>query len=101
MELVIDSYENRQLVYRFDHCLTRIDEDSLNYQNDPLFTSIINNESPMLDSLFMPDSLSPVIDEGLADYAILIPLDRNGNSRLDDAAPDLGAYEWIGSAVEK
>ena len=99
MELVLDSYDDRQLVYRFDHCLTRIDEDSLDYQTDPLFTSIINNENPMLDSLFMPDSLSPVIDEGLSDYAILLPLDRNGNSRLDDAAPDLGAYEWIGSAV--
>jgi hypothetical protein len=99
MELVLDSYEDRQLVYRFDHCLTRIIEDSLDYQADPLFTSIINNENPLLDSLFMPDSLSPVIDRGLSDYAILLPLDRNGNSRLDDAAPDLGAYEWIGSAA--
>jgi hypothetical protein len=101
MELVIDSYDDRQLVYMFDHCLTRIDEDSLDYSSDPLFTSIINNESPMLDSLFMPDSLSPVIDAGLADHAVLIPLDLNGNSRLEDDAPDLGAIEWVGSAGEK
>jgi hypothetical protein len=84
----------------FDHCLTRIDEDSLDYSSDPLFTSIINNESPMLDSLFMPDSLSPVIDAGLADYAVLFPLDLNGNSRLEDDAPDLGAVEWVGSGGE-
>jgi len=24
------------------------------------------------------------------------PFDLNGNSRLDDDAPDLGAYEWMG-----
>lgn len=94
MELVIDSYEDQQLVYRFDHCLTRIDEDSLDYGSDPLFSSILNNENPMLDSLYMPDSLSPVIDAGLPGHAVLVPLDLNGNSRLDDEAPDLGAFEW-------
>jgi hypothetical protein len=104
MELVIDSYEDRQLVYRFDHCLTRIDEDSLDYMADPLFSNILNNENPLLDSIpysYQPDSLSPVIDAGLADHAILVPLDLNGNSRLDDEAPDLGAYEWVGTVPGK
>ncbi|MEN8229875.1 MAG: choice-of-anchor Q domain-containing protein [Bacteroidota bacterium] len=98
MELVIDSYEERQLNYRFDHCLTRIDEDSLDYQEDPLFTAIINNENPMLDSVpynFELDSLSPAIDAGLPAYAVEIPFDMNGNNRLGDEAPDLGAFEWI------
>ena len=94
MELVIDSYDDRKLVYSFDHCLTRIDEDSLDYRSDPLFSNILNNENPMLDSLYMPDSLSPVIDAGLAGHAVLLPLDLYGNSRLEDAAPDLGAVEW-------
>jgi hypothetical protein len=101
MELVIDSYQDRQLKYRFDHCLTRIDEDSLDYLSDPLFTDIINNENPMLDSVpfsFEPDSLSPVIDAGWPGHAVLIPLDLNGNNRLGDDAPDLGAYEWVGGA---
>jgi hypothetical protein len=101
MELVMDSYEGKQLAHRFDHCLTRIDEDSLDYNSDPLFTSIINNENPLLDSIFIPDSLSPVINAGLPGYAIMIPLDRNGNSRLEDGAPDLGAYEWIGSGIQE
>jgi len=104
MELVIDSYEERKLVYRFDHCLTRIDEDSLDYLADPLFSNILNNLDPMLDSIpynYQPDSLSPVIDAGLADHALPVPLDLNGNSRLDNAAPDLGAYEWVGSIPEK
>ena len=68
MELVIDSYDKRQLNYLFDHCLTRLDEDSLDISGDPFFINIINNEDPLLDSIpysFEPDSLSPVIDAGL------------------------------------
>lgn len=99
MELVIDSYDDHQLNYRFDHCLTRIDEDSLDYLKDPLFSSIINNENPLLDSVpysFELDSLSPAIDAGLPAYAVEIPFDFNGNNRLGDGTPDLGAFEWIG-----
>jgi len=98
MELVIDSYEDRQLNYRFDHCLTRIDEDSLDYLADPLFTSIINNENPLLDSVpvrYELDTLSPAIDAGLHAHAVEIPFDLNGNNRLGDDAPDLGAFERI------
>jgi len=98
MELVIDSYEDEQLVYRFDHCLTRIDEKKYDYLSDPLFTNIINNENPLLDSIpysYELDTLSPAIDAGLQDHAIKFPMDLNGNSRLEDEAPDLGAYERI------
>ncbi|MCK4747241.1 MAG: hypothetical protein KAT15_09405, partial [Bacteroidales bacterium] len=99
MELVIDSYDGSQLNYRFDHCLTKIDEDSLDYLSDPLFSDILNNRNPLLldtiPHLFHLDSLSPAIDAGLPAHAIELPFDMNGNSRLDDAAPDLGAYERI------
>ena len=98
MELAIDSYDGSSLNYRFDHCLTRIDTDSLDYESDPLFTDIINNENPLLDSvpvLYTPDTLSPVIDAGFPAHAVGVPFDLNGNNRLDDDAPDLGAYEWI------
>ena len=101
MELLIDSYNNLQLSYQFDYCLTRIHEDSLSYLDDPLFTNIINNEDPLFDSIpvvYELDSLSPAIDAGLPAHATEFPLDLNGNSRLDDAAPDMGAYEWIGGA---
>ena len=101
MELLIDSYNNLQLNYQFDYCLTRIPEDSLSYLDDPLFTNIINNEDPLFDSIpvvYELDSLSPAIDAGLPAHATEFPLDLNGNSRLDDAAPDMGAYEWIGGA---
>ena len=99
MELVIDSYEDLQLNYRFDHCLTRIDEDSIDYLADPLFSNILNNQNPMLvdtiPHLFHLDSLSLAIDAGLLGYAVELPFDLNGNNRLDDDAPDLGAFERI------
>ena len=101
MELLIESYDKLQLNYLFDYCLARIDEDSVSYLEDPLITSCIFNEEPLFDSIpviYELDSLSPAIDAGLPAHAIEFPLDLNGNSRLDDAAPDMGAYEWIGGA---
>ena len=98
MELIIDSYEDQQLNYRFDHCLTRIDESKFDYLEDPLFTNIINNQDPLLDSVphsFELDTLSPAMDAGLLDYATAFPFDLKGISRLEDEAPDLGAYERI------
>jgi len=43
---------------------------------------------------FMPDSISPV--RGIADptVAAQFPLDLNGNNRMIDNKPDLGAYQW-------
>ena len=99
MELLIDSYNNLQLNYLFDHCLTRIDTDSLDYTADPLFSNIINNENPLFDSIpvvYELDTLSPAIDAGLPAHAVEVPFDLNGNSRLDDDAPDVGALERIG-----
>ena len=97
-ELVIDSYDGSPMNYRFDHCLTRIDVDSLDYTKDTLFSDIINNENPLLDSVpvfYSLDTLSPAIDAGLPAHAIGIPFDFDGNNRLGDEAPDLGAYERI------
>jgi len=99
MELLIESYNNLQMNYLFDYCLTRIHEDSLSYLEDPLFTNIINNEEPLFDSIpvvYELDSLSPAINAGFPAHSTEFPLDLNGNSRLDDTAPDMGAYEWIG-----
>jgi len=98
MELVIDSYDDRQMNYMFDYCLTKIDTDSIDYTSDPLFSNIINNQDPRLVSVpdtFSLDSVSPAINAGLASYAVGTPFDFEGKNRLDDEAPDLGAFEWI------
>lgn len=97
-ELLIDSYTGEALNYRFDYCLTRINEDSLDYTLDPLFTNIINDENPLFDSVpvsYALDTLSPAIDAGSDSYAIDFPFDLEGVNRLDDAAPDLGALERV------
>jgi len=97
-ELVFDSYDGSPLTYRFDHCLMKIDTDSIDYLSDPLFSNIINGEEPRLDSVpvrYGPDTLSPVIDAGLDDHAIGVPFDLFGNDRLADDAPDLGAIERV------
>ena len=99
-ELLIESYDGLQLNYLFDHCLTSIHEDSLRYLEDSLITNLINNQNPLFDSIpvsYALDSLSPAIDAGLPAHASEIPLDLNGNSRLDDDGPDLGAIERIGT----
>jgi len=97
-ELVLDSYNGSQMNYLFDHCLTKIDREEYDYTTDPKFVFTINNYDPKLDSVpwsYQPDTLSPVIDAGLIDWAIQVPFDLNGESRVSDAAPDIGAYERI------
>ena len=52
----------------------------------------------MLDSIpvrYSLDTLSPAIDFGFPAHAIEVPFDFDGNNRLDDEAPDLGAFERI------
>jgi len=96
MELVIDSYDDKAMNYLFDYCLTKIDTDSMDYESDPLFSNIINYEDPRLVSVpdtFSLDTLSPAINAGLPAHAISVPFNYEGKNRLDDEAPDLGAFE--------
>lgn len=59
-----------------------------------LFKQTSSNYAKKLYFDFTPDSISAL--RGLADPTIAaqFPIDLNGNSRLEDAAPDAGAYEW-------
>ena len=63
-------------------------------KNDTIFKSIRYDYEKNTYFNFTLDSVSPA--RGLADITIAkqYPLDLNGNSRLDDGAPDVGAYEW-------
>jgi hypothetical protein len=65
---------------------------------DPLhFTSIYKNTTPNFvnvnDGDYRLNSNSFCIDKGDASFAVGIPLDIDGNQRIQGAAPDLGAYE--------
>jgi hypothetical protein len=97
-EILISKEDDGILNYSFDHCLTRIDTEELDYTQDPNFVSIINNENPLFDSLrvsYELDSLSAAIDQGKLEYAEQYPFDKKGESRVGDNKPDLGAFEKI------
>jgi len=63
-------------------------------QNDTVFKQTQFDYKKGIYFDFTPDSVSPA--RGLANPVIAaeFPLDLNGNQRLEDNAPDAGAYEW-------
>jgi hypothetical protein len=89
--------------YKFDHCLLKANEDSVENAGSEYFSNIILNEDPnfMNDSDryhldYRLDTLSPAKDAGDPGLLILYPYlqtDQLGNFRNLDAAPDLGAIE--------
>ncbi|MBN2744938.1 MAG: hypothetical protein JXR39_13690 [Marinilabiliaceae bacterium] len=85
--------------YRFEHCLIKADSrmEELNDVNH--FRNIILNQNPMFKNTktydYRLDTLSVAKDIGSAIYAQPYPTDADGNKRLVDANPDLGAYERV------
>lgn len=98
-EFEIDSFPNTNLPYKLDHCITRIDPEKFNLNDPSHFNRIFNNEDPKFVSYlkddYQLDTLSSAKDRGLLVYALLYSLDILGVSRLDDAGPDIGAYERV------
>ncbi len=91
-EIYIESSDGEQLNIEFINCFIRNENlQGYNYEN------CIFNENPLFISWdnydFRPDTLSPLINKGLAYYGEIVPNDLRGMSRLDDEAPDMGAYE--------
>ncbi len=100
-ELIIDKHHDAgELNYFFDHCLGRFNPEGFKLEEER-FPGLINNEDPKFVSWsstnydFQPDSLSPAIDAGKDSIALKYPKDANGNSRLEDESPDIGAYEYF------
>lgn len=90
-------------MYKFDHCLVSMSEDSVNASNQDHYHELIFNQDPNfvndsdryhLD--FRLDTLSPAKDAGdillLDDYPFL-GTDMAGFGRMSDGKPDLGALE--------
>lgn len=95
-EIELDMKTGAQANYQFSNCLIKVD-----YHTpviDPLhFTSIYKNTTPNFvnvnDGDYRLNSNSFCIDKGDASFAVGIPLDIDGNQRIQGAAPDFGAYE--------
>ena len=85
-----DSYIRRKEAYE----LSQFQNIRWYAQNDTIFKHPFYNDTTSVYFNFTPDSVSPV--RGLADRTIAaqFPLDLNGANRLEDNAPDAGAYEW-------
>jgi hypothetical protein len=89
--------------YRFDHCLIRVLEDSINSNNqDHFYAVILNKDAHFVNDTdryhldYRLDTLSPAKDAGdpllLGTYPFLEP-DITGYFRNSDGKPDLGAFE--------
>lgn len=90
------------LNYYLDHCIVR--SDSLDSVNSSFINEIILNKDPLFltDSAtkgkldFQLDKLSPAKDAGdmeIINQHPVLEFDYNGNSRISDGKPDLGAFE--------
>ena len=94
-ELMFVKNENTKFNVKFENCLVKQN----NYSSfSEYFTNCIYNIEPMLNA---PDRMdysllsgSPAIDNGLLSLGKYYPIDRNGNSRILDNKPDIGALEY-------
>ncbi|GAB4312923.1 MAG: hypothetical protein Kow00127_03650 [Bacteroidales bacterium] len=98
-ELQFSNDASVQFDLQFDHCgLTTLQEFS-----DPLFVNCFRNPDPKFVNVqwnnYRLDTLSAAINKGLPEIVtggiLDLTLDADGNSRMEDEAPDLGAYEFI------
>jgi len=93
-EISFDKKEGTTFQYTFDHSLIKIDQD---IASNPNFINVLVNQDPKFVNTteynFKLDTLSPSIDAGDINYGQSYPFDIEGNSRISDEAPDIGAYE--------
>jgi len=96
-ELLLDYNNGTEFNYSFDHCLIKLDTNMYNINADPLFNQcLLNNNPKFIDTdswNFELDSISPAINIGSENTALLVPYDINGNYRV--VLPDLGCFERV------
>lgn len=103
-ELEFDFRDDIESNYIFENCILRVDEEEVDVSSPDRFMNIIKNpdehifENPW-EMNFQLDSLSPAIDMGnirmVKILRKLLEYDMNGNSRMIDNAPDIGAFERV------
>ncbi|MFO8235276.1 MAG: choice-of-anchor Q domain-containing protein [Bacteroidales bacterium] len=99
-EIGFDFEEDVEYNYIFDHSLIKIHADT----SSDNFQSVIKNEDPEFvapyDYNFQIDSLSPAINAGDPVTGGEYPYDLNNNSRIEDEAPDIGAFEYAPNSTD-
>jgi hypothetical protein len=81
--------------YFFENTTLRVGE-NFNLLDETRYRNVANINPKFKNPFklnFELDTLSPAKDIGLLNIATMFPIDLNGNSRLIDLGPDLGAFE--------
>ena len=99
-EMLYSDDEGAEFNYTFDHCNLKTE---MELSSTEFYINCQQNQDPLFVDYstynFRIDTLSPVIDSGSMDVVsnslIDIEFDLDGNSRITDDAPDIGAYEFI------
>jgi hypothetical protein len=101
-ELETDGVEDTDYDYNFkyDNCLIRTE---LDVSDPEKYLNCLTNKNPLFVDYYTNDyhldTLSPAIDAGNIEVVETSPIDilndYDGNSRVSDDGPDLGAYEFI------
>jgi hypothetical protein len=99
-EFIVDSLGTGQVLFdfTFDHCLMKIGK-KFDISDTNRYKSLVVDSLPRFkkisDDNFRLDTLSPAKDRGNIEYSRYVPLDFDGNDRLNDGHPDLGAFERL------
>ncbi len=94
-DLTADAMAN----FRFDNCLIRY-KDFQEIEESELFIDNIFNKNPSFFSTVSPQNYRPgegsaAVDAAKWSFAEQVPYDQDGNNRLADGKPDIGAFEKI------
>ncbi len=93
-ELDINSTDNIEI----KNSLIKLNDEKQNTLSASFEDCIFNTDPNFINKNkhnFNLNSNSILIDNAKLDFAILYPLDFNGNSRLSDTSPDIGSFEFI------
>ncbi len=98
-EFEIDQYPGSELNFKLSHCISKIDVKEFDLEDEDRFVNYYNYKDPKFisvrDNNYQLDTLSPAKDKGSLNFAFPFPVDLNGENRLSDDGPDIGAYERI------
>lgn len=94
-EIHFDFKKSAESNFTFDHSLIKL-KTEFNTDTDN-FNAVLVNKDPKFiapyDFNYQLDSLSPAIDAGNPEIGQEYPFDIMNNSRIEDEAPDIGAFE--------
>lgn len=97
-EVVLDEIPTKDFNYLFDHTLIKVQDDFSTSDSEHFKNVLVNKDPKFTDPYendFELDTLSFAKDNGKPEYGNMFPFDINLNNRMNDAGPDLGAFERI------